>query len=584
MTERKEIAYALRALGSTYAEIGAQLGVSRQRAQMMVKQAENVAGFTNANATENPSKLGGLMGAPTTPGEDGKPLSFEGTRLAYDINQAGGWTFTRLVKVLEKLRGGYDPQEYYALAEEMLERDANLRSLLDIRVAQTAHQPLIADVSTSSLLREKKRTQQGIEMLMAAGFRDVMPQILAARHYSVCILEAEWVSTATERTISKLHWRDPKSFVFDRHDPRKLWLKPATPGGDLVEAPAGRFIVVFANGKPGTPVRGGLAVPAAWEYVKKSITEFDWTRFLNRYGKPSPAINVPEGRELHVKERAELRRMASQLGGDTAAILEGGITISYSKDGTVAGSSEAFESKVRYHDEQKAKLYLGGSLANGTGNTGSGGSQALGNVHGNLRYDLQKADAQLPTAAANEALYYWAIFNGGPDAFIPKAKMELDEPVDKVAARENAKAAHDMGLPLSISKTAEQLGVFLAETEEDTLAPAGAAQQAPGAAALSAALGAPRPCPAHTPALFAAEGPKRDAIDDLADSMLSEYEVVTPTIDAMLAEAVLGAGSVEAAAAALLEVVKGGDVDALKTLFTAMRTAARAGGRLGGEA
>jgi phage gp29-like protein len=584
MTNRIHTAKALRDEGATYSAIGDALGVSRQRAYSMVRQAENLASFTNVNDPAVPRKSGELLASPTAPYEGGKPITVEGTRLAYDITPAGSWTFTKLVAVLEQLRQGYDPLQYYALGEEMLERDSNLRSLLDIRVSQTANQPLIADVSTASLLREKKKTQEGIDMLLAAGLRELMPQILAARHYSVCILEAEWELTPTARTIKKLHWRDPKFFVFDRQDPRKLYIKPSVPNGELVEAPAGRFIVVFANGKPGTPVRSGLALPAAWEYVKKSICEFDWTRFLNRYGKPTPVITVPEERkQMTPKERAALRTLAMQLGTDTVAILEGGITVDFPKDSSVAGSSDAFESKVRYHDEQVSKLYLGGALSNGTGNTGSGGSQALGSVHAELRYDLQKADAQLVASAANEALFWWAVFNGGPEAFVPKVKLELDEPEDKVAARENAKAAHEMGLPLSISKTAEQLGVYLAETPEDTLAPAGNAQPSAAGAALSAAIGAARPCPVHTPALFAAQGPQRDAIDDLADQMLADYQAIDGDTNAQLAEAVLNAGSVDKAIEALLNVVESGDVATLQALFTSKRTATHAAGKLGGE-
>jgi hypothetical protein len=34
-------------------------------------------------------------------------------------------------------------------------------------------------------------------------------------------------------------------------------------------------------------------------------------------------------------------------------------------------------------------------------------------------------------------LYWWAIFNGGEGAFIPKAKLQLDEAEDKSAAPEN---------------------------------------------------------------------------------------------------------------------------------------------------
>jgi len=582
MNDRILAAKALRDQNIPYSAIGDALGVSRQRAFAMVKQAENLASFTNVNAPKAPTSSGELLAAPTAPTGGSKPVTVEGTRMSYDIAPAGNWSFSKLTQVMEKLRQNYDPLEFYALGEEMLERDANLRSLLDIRVAQTSSQPLIPDVTTASLLREKKATQAGIDMLMEAGFRDVMPQILAARFFSVCILELEWELTATARTVKAIHWRDPKGFIFDRQDPRKVYIKPDQPGGELTEAPAGRFVVVFANGKPGTPVRSGLALPAAWEYVKKAITEFDWTVFLNKYGKPTPTLNIPNEVKLTPKERADVRRMANQLGTGFVPLLEGGITIDFPKDSTVSGSSEAFEKKVRYHDEQSTKLLLGGSLANGTGNTGSGGTQSLGTVHGDLRYDLQKSDAQMPEAAANEILYWHAVFNKGADAFVPKVKLELDEPEDKAAARENAKAAHEMGLPLSISKTAEQLGVFLAETEEDKLQAPSAPATNPAAAALSAALRG-KPCPVHTPAAFAQAPQQRDAIDDLADAMLAEYEQVTPSLDSILVEAVLSAGSVEKAVAALKAAIEGADVSALEALFTKKATATRAAGKLGGE-
>src|SRR5690606_18915654 len=117
----------------------------------------------------------------------------------------------------------------------------------------------------------------------------------------------------------------------------------------------------------------------------KSMTLKDWAGFLEMCGQPlrvgsiDPDVKLsPE--DLIVVQKA-LRRALENLGSNAWALLPKGAKIEFIESTTKGSSAAAFEDLVRYLDEQVTKRITGSVLATGTGNTGSGGSQALGTVH-----------------------------------------------------------------------------------------------------------------------------------------------------------------------------------------------------------
>lgn len=70
----------------------------------------------------------------------------------------------------------------------------------------------------------------------------------------------------------------------------------------------------------------------------------------------------------------------------------------------------------------------------------------------------------------------------------------------------------------------------------------------------------------------------RDAIDDLADSMLADWEVVSADIDAQLAAAAANTSDVEGMRRAVVEAVEKLDVEALAVLLARSRTKTRLAG------
>lgn len=588
MNERQQQAYDLHLQGLGPTEIGKSLGITRQSAYGLVKRAEATAkAFTNINEPLKPSKDGELLATPTTPFMGAEPIGIWGERLANENAHYTGWTLSTYNAVYNEVRTGQDPLRFWALAEELLERDSNVRTLVDIRSSQVATLPIENALPENTTQRDRKRTDEGIEMLLKAGLREALTETAKVPHFGAMFVEPEWAYTPSGRLdVVGFHIRPQRFFVADRENPRKYYIRPAKPGGELVPAPAGRIVPVFSNGKPGNPVRSALALPAAHSYVQRSIIDRDWLRFLNKYGMPSAKVKFPEDVPTpDKKEMAAAKALARDLGSGGVAVLKGGMDADFMKDSAVAGSSEAFERKVRYEDERQAKLYLGGSLTTGTSNTGSGGSQALGNVHAELRFDLLKIDVLAQEAWINEVLHWWCVWNFGESAMKPRIKLVVEEPEDLKQFWENVLAAQKAGAKVSKKGVEKRGGVPLAADDDpdDVLEPVAApAPQAedptddedtpPQRTSANSAA-----CPVHGATSFAKTGAVRDGIDDLVDESLSDgdWETVSLAIDEAIQEVAAQSTGFDDLRQKLAAFVESGDVQDLRLFLTQQKAKAR---------
>jgi phage gp29-like protein len=128
-----------------------------------------------------------------------------------------------------------------------------------------------------------------------------------------------------------------------------------------------------------------------WPFIFKNYAIRDLAEFLEIYGLPlrvgtySPAATE--------KDKATLLRAVAGIGHDAAAIIPEGMKIDFQR--AAQGDNKAFDSMITNMEKIISKVVLGGTL---TGGEGEHGTQALGNVHNELRHDLLKSDARRSAA------------------------------------------------------------------------------------------------------------------------------------------------------------------------------------------
>jgi len=266
------------------------------------------------------------------------------------------------------------------------------------------------------------------------------------------------------------------------------------------------------------------------------------------------------------------------LGTDASAVFPENMLIEFVKDATVSGSADVYERLVRYCDERVSMLVLGATLTTGTSNTGSGGSQALGRVHAEVRADILRADAsQLSATLMRDLVRPFVRLNYGDAAAVPVARLAVEEPEDLAAEAEIVERLSRAGVRLRAQEVREYFGYSEPAAGEEVVV--GAAAPATPAAPASAAL-------AHTAAATAAVGQasQRDALDDAIDAEADAWTAALADIENTLAKAATGAtgfADLQARIAAAVSDLPPAQVEALRDVFANLQAKGAVAGAAG---
>lgn len=583
MTPRQLRALELHNRGLSFAAIGAEMGVSRQTALEHVRKAQAFSVQTQRatqaqleSAQLGPVNANGGMDIPMT----------VGIRGALDMTATGGWTPSKLAATVTAALQSLDTGALFSLFREMERKDANYRSVKETRVNQVCQLP---DVLTpvSKRLRDRKVSEWLEQFIQQDAFQDAKAALMEAVFDGAAMGENIWGTNADGVVLDDFQPIEGRHLVFSKADGRTIFLAPTTHGGQPVPVGAPKVAIMYAK-KGGVAIGGGLGLVALWAFVLKWLAKRDWASLSAVYGKPSKIGKYKPGSDP--REIAKLRSALAQLGSDAAALIPDTMVISFEQAATVTGSAEVYERFIRYLDEQVAKLILGASLTTGTSNTGSGGSQALGNVHNELRYDIMRADAKLLARALRLYILKPAVeMQFGEGTPVPLYELQVEEPEDLEALATVAEKGQKMGLPLSKKALAKRLGLPLADENdpEDLLVPIAApAAESPDADPASdeedegtppQRTAANSACPVHGAKSFAKTGAVRDGIDDLVDESLSDgdWETVSLAIDEAIQEVASQSTGFDDLRVKLAAFVESGDVQDLRLFLTQQKAKAR---------
>lgn len=576
MTPRQSQALELHSRGLSFAAIGAEMGVSRQTALEHVRKAQAFSVQTQ-RATQAQLESAQLGPVNAMGGMD-IPMTV-GIRGALDMTATGGWTPSRLAGAITAALQSLDTAALFSLFREMERKDANYRSVKETRVNQVCQLPdVLTPVSTR--LRDRKVAEWMEQFIKLDAFQDAKAALMEAVFDGAAMGENIWGTNADGVTLEDFQPIEGRHMVFSKADGRTVFLAPTTHGGQPVPVGAPKVAIMYAK-KGGVAIGGGLGLVALWAFVLKWLAKRDWASLSAVYGKPSKIGKYKPGSDP--REIAKLRSALAQLGSDAAALIPDTMVIEFEQAATVTGSAEVYERFIRYLDEQVAKLVLGASLTTGTSNTGSGGSQALGRVHNELRYDIMRADAKLLARALRLYVLKPAVeMQFGEGTPVPLYELQVEEPEDLESVATVAEKGQKMGLTLSKKALAKRLGLPLADPDDpdDVLVPIAAPadpasdeedEPAQRTSANSAA------CPVHGAKSFAKTGPVRDGIDDLVDESLSSDDWVTVSlaIDEAIQEVASQSTGFDDLRAKLAAFVESGDVQDLRLFLAQQKAKAR---------
>jgi len=268
------------------------------------------------------------------------------------------------------------------------------------------------------------------------------------------------------------------------------------------------WITHVHKAKSGYLERAALFRQLVWTYLFKNYSVGDLAEFLEIYGIPLRVGKYHSG--ASEAEKTTLLRALSSIGHNAAGIVPESMMLEFHD--AADGDPKAFELMMSWCERNQSKVILGATLTSGA--DGAASTNALGQIHNEVRKDLRDSDLrQIGTTLTRDLVYAVAALNGlAPDGprRAPVFQLNAQEPEDLATYATALPQLVAIGLRPTVKWAHEQLGIPQPQAGEPVLgAPAlptlGAAfGQQPGRAAFAAQSPADTPPPMLQAALLAA--------------------------------------------------------------------------------
>lgn len=357
---------------------------------------------------------------------------------------AKGLTPAKLSRLLSDAESG-DITAQHELFADMEERDAHLYAEMGKRRRALLTLPFSVSGADERLAQAANEFIFGL-----AEFEDLLFDLTDAIGHGFVNLEIEW------KPINK-QWR-PVGFT---HRPQswfcltkgELRLQDGSVGGSPL-TPFG-WISHTHKARSGDLARAGLMRVLAWPYVFKHFALRDLSEFLEIYGLPM-RLGV-YGAGASEAEKATLLQAVAAIGRHAAGIIPENMRVEFEE--AAKGAHDPFVAMIDICERSVSKAVLGGTLTSQA--DGKSSTNALGNVHNEVRRDLLVSDArQVAGTVTRQLLYPYLALNFGlsdPEQ-CPRFAFDTREIADlnQLATAIPALAA---GMPIPLSWAHEKTGI-----------------------------------------------------------------------------------------------------------------------------
>ena len=439
------------------------------------------------------SRILGPDGLPIQTPELEEPQTSRLAHLQHEMQNhpTRGLTPSKLARILDQAETG-DLTAQFELFEDMEEKDGHIASEMSKRRRACLLEWEIVPPTNASAL-EKRNAEQLAELVAEIGdFEDMLFDVTDAIGRGFACSEIEWHRVGKCWLPKTVTHRPQSWFQLHRGYRQELRLRTNTVDADGVMGAALQpfgWITHVHKAKSGYLERAALFRQLVWTYLFKNYSVGDLAEFLEIYGIPLRIGRYPPS--ASGKEKAALLRALVGVGHNAAGIIPEGMLIEFKDAAT--GDPAAFELMMSWCERNQSKVILGGTLTSGA--DGKSSTNALGNIHNEVRKDLRDGDVrQLNSTISRDLVYSMAALNGlAPDGprRCPQFRLNAQETEDLTAMADALPKLTAIGLRPTLAWAHEKLGIPMPQEGEAVLGavPQPAAPTVPmGTAALTAAL------------------------------------------------------------------------------------------------
>jgi len=273
-------------------------------------------------------------------------------------------------------------------------------------------------------------------------FNQDIYELTSALPMGFAVSEIIWERHDGRWWFRDLKSRPQTSFIFDaRGAPMKVR------GHEGVPLPAGKFIIHRHQPEYESPFGNPLSLQTYWAFwLKRNALKY-WAVYLERFGSPTVVARYNAGNKAARDEALEVLQSYINAAG---VVVPETVKLDMIEALTRGSGVQGYRAFIEQIDTWQAKKVLGGTLTSGEGRHGT---QALGQIHFQLRKQLIEGDAACFMNTFRAQLFHYAtLYNFGLDAaraLTPTLEFDLSEQPDMAKQiMVDRILAVDMGLPL----------------------------------------------------------------------------------------------------------------------------------------
>ncbi|MDF1486711.1 DUF935 domain-containing protein [Ramlibacter sp. H39-3-26] len=413
-------------------------------------------------------------------GPDGQPISMpdlsapQTARLQHlqrelQSHPTRGLTPSRLAKILDAAETG-DLVAQFELFEDMEEKDGHIAAEMSKRRRACVLDWDVVPPNGADAAEKKYAAQLGELLMEIPDFEDMVFDLTDAIGKGFACLEIEWHRVEGYWVPKSVTHRPQSWFTLHRGYRQELRLR----SNNVTDGVIGDTLTPFCwithvhKAKSGYLERSALFRQLVWTYLFKNYSVGDLAEFLELVGVLRLGKYPPNASE---KEKATLLRALSAIGHNASGIIPEGMLIDFHN--VAPGDPKAFALMIEWCERNQSKVILGGTLTSGA--DGKASTNALGNVHNEVRKDLRDGDIrQANTTLTRDLVFTVASLNGlapGGQRRLPQFRLKTQERDDLTAFSQGLPALVNMGVRPPVSWVHERLGIPMAQGKELVLMP-----------------------------------------------------------------------------------------------------------------
>lgn len=385
-------------------------------------------------------------------------------RREYANHPSRGLTPVRLARIMADAEMG-NLQAQAELFADMEEKDAHIYSEMHKRKSAILTIDWKIDPPRNADAAEKANAEWLSEVVADILDADFLLALMDGIGYGYSNVEIEWQLAERQWIPGALSPRPASWFSLAHDDQNELRLRDNSPEGAVLQ-PFG-WVRHIHRAKSGYIARCGLHRVLAWPYLFKNYAIRDLAELLEIYGLPIRLGKYPSG--IGDAEKATLLRAVTELGHAAAGIIPETMSIDF--EAAATGSHDPHLAMNDWAERSVSKAVLGGTLTSQA--DGKSSTNALGNVHNEVRHDLLASDArQIAATITRDLLYPLLVLNRGNLTDVrrmPRLVFDVAELEDFTAFSAALPNLVDIGTPVPVSWVQRKLGIPVPAKDEAVL-------------------------------------------------------------------------------------------------------------------